>query len=196
MPNRPNFLILSAAALLLAIAASLWLKRPKPPTSPPPLVVRTCANPPPAGRIISEGRTSAKPPLQFSVSQVRLHVSEGAADAPPFSYGADITIANTDSRLRIVFLGHLDSKAEQVFSKYFETRKVLNAAGKTIGEDKWGYTEERFVWRAVRFAGHDFAAYHLTDAKDAQLFDQIISTACFASTPDNSPAATTDPSPH
>jgi len=66
-----------------------------------------------------------------------------------------------------------------VFSKHIEQRVVHYSYGSVVSMERWGYLKTGDRWRYVKFAGGGEAGYLPTHEKNAQLFDQIINSACF-----------------
>jgi hypothetical protein len=77
-----------------------------------------------------------------------------------------------------------DSKiAWPVFSEHMEERDVRNIYGNVLGKERWGYFKTGDRWRLIKFAGKEEVGYPPMPLKEAQLFDQVISSACFSAAP-------------
>jgi hypothetical protein len=81
-------------------------------------------------------------------------------------------------------------------SAFAGTRRIADDKGKTIGQESWGYWGQGQRWRRVHLLGQaqakygsknemDACDYGSVQAPDAALFDQIISSACWSSSPDD-----------
>jgi len=62
-------------------------------------------------------------------------------------------------------------------------RIIVGDQGHSVGEDDWGYLEPERRWRRARFQGWVQAEYGFVNANDADLFDEIIKSACLLPPP-------------
>jgi hypothetical protein len=127
--------------------------------------------------------------IQFDVPTDQVNMSEGTQDAAPFSHGFRLDI-HGKAALSVSFgpeerPGYespaLDRAA--VFSSHLEKRNILDSSGALIGEDSWGYMSARERWRRIRLRGPVYASYDHADESNSAVFDRIISSACFLSSP-------------
>lgn len=125
--------------------------------------------------------------LQFDVPVESVRVHEGDQDTPPFAYGFDIRLqAGGESYLEISFGPLSDSPdvdRKRAASERIVKRTIVDDQGHSVGEDNWGYLEPERRWRRARFQGWVQAEYGFVNGKDADLFDQIIKSACLLSSP-------------
>lgn len=66
-----------------------------------------------------------------------------------------------------------------VFSEHFERRHVADARGRVIGEDRWGYLDPEKRWRKINLQGVSAKYVRLLES-EAQVYDRILSSACFS----------------
>jgi hypothetical protein len=177
------------AVLLSPVAVYLALRRPPPPpyTSPPTVVVSVCRDP-------SPGVRRAGFDIKFDVPEGRLALHSGFSDMPPGErYGVTVK-QGSEASLEIWECSVFDEKELQVwpvFSDHVEERAVRSADGHPVGYDRWGYWKDYDDgwghgkggkhWRRVKF-GREEVGYPPTLDREAQLFDQVISSACLQST--------------
>jgi hypothetical protein len=166
------------------------LRGGKTPVAPAVPVVTSCKKPGAGVRRI--GRSV----FQFDVPVKDFTISQFDADAPPV-YGFRLKPRNGASFLDIswndpeVGMESIKPLADPAltFSGPVEKRKILNDEGTTVGEDTWGYWGNGESWRRVRLRGTvvarygsinagDAARYGSVHQKEAELFDQIINSAC------------------
>jgi len=57
-------------------------------------------------------------------------------------------------------------------------RDVRDAHGDVVGKDRWGYVKNGDRWRLVKSFGGEEAGYPPTPLREAQSFDEILSSAC------------------
>lgn len=178
---------LVGAVMVTPVAAYLALRHPPPPVTPPPaVVVSVCQD------VASGVRRAAKDlEIEFDISEPNLvldHGGVGWTDNP--LPGHVITVKNRGSVAMYISRWHLDDLDKNskfvwpMFSEHVEERDVHNAHGGVVGEDHWGIWERGKRWRFVKFAGGlEEVGYPPTPANEAQLFDQVISSACFSAGP-------------
>ena len=122
--------------------------------------------------------------LEFDVSTKDFSVTEGTTDAAPVVHGFDLAPKQSKATLEIEFGGRsMESIAPDpalTFLNQVVRRPIFDDKGKQIGEDEWGYRDTGERWRHLRFTGIGTAKYGLVDTRDAEKFDQIINSACFA----------------
>jgi hypothetical protein len=175
---------LVGGAVVCATAVYLALRRSPPPPSPPPaVVVSICRDPAPGVRRVGSG-------IAFDVPVAGFALRSGMPDAGPPMYVHDVTVERgSPNPLEIsdqVYFERALQSAWPVFSEHVEERDVRNVHGHVVGKDRWGCfrTGRRWKrWRFVSFDGGEEAAYPPTSDREAQLYDQIISSACSPATP-------------
>jgi hypothetical protein len=120
--------------------------------------------------------------LQFDIPVNEVRVHEGAADMPPFEYGFGIRPqAGGESLLRITYgpqQNSMDVDRRRASSVRIVKRIIVDGQGRSVGEDDWGYPDPEKRWRRARFQGWVEAEYGFVNKKDADLFDQVINSAC------------------
>ena len=125
--------------------------------------------------------------LQFDVPVKSVSVHEGAEDAPPFAYGSGIrSQAERESFLEISYgpqRNWPDVDRKRAGSVRVVKRIIVDDQGHPVGEDNWGYLEPERRWRHTRFQGWVQAEYGFVNGKDADLFDEIIKSACLLPPP-------------
>src|SRR5215469_657624 len=172
------FLVLSLGYLHLSGRTS-----EKPPTVATPLspIVSVCKEVVPGMNRIG-ARPGDRYMLQFDVPVKSVSVHEGEEDAPPFAYGFGIRPqAGGESFLEISYgpqRNWWDVDRKRAASERVAKRIIVDDQGRSVGEDDWGYLEPERRWRRARFQGWVQAEYGFVNAKDADLFDEIIKSAC------------------
>lgn len=174
--------VTAAVILLSLVSIYVFMHVSKKPITPGVPVVSVCKELVPGMRRIGDRNG-----LQFDVPVRNFTVHEGWSDAAPFTHGFDLRPQNSESLLDISLGGRRLENAEadprQVFSTHVEKRTIFNDKGRAIGKDDWGYLKSGERWRKVQFGGGDGAGYGFVNEKDAELFDQIINSACFLPSP-------------
>jgi len=121
--------------------------------------------------------------LQFDVSTRDFTITEGTTDTAPILHGFDLVPKGRKANLEIEFgersMESIAADPALIFMKHIEKRSIFDDKGKPIGEDEWGYRDTGERWRRLRFTGIGTAKYGLVDTREAELFDQIINSACF-----------------
>lgn len=182
-PNRlpAKALTISAALVFLVVSFLLILdftgisfaRRPTPPALP---IVSTCRDLAPGmSRIGEPGK------LQFDVLAEDFQIQEGNTDAPPLVHGLDLSYRDGKSSLEINYGPSLHNWLDhlaRVFPSHTEERTILDNTGQRVGTDEWEYVSGGKRRRKIHFRGFVTAIYPFVDAQEAQIFDQVINSAC------------------
>jgi hypothetical protein len=194
----PAWLIstLGGAVMVSAIAAYLVLRHPSPPPSPPPaIVVSAC-------RDLAPGMRRVGFDTHFDVPETGFNLRIGRNDMPPQVFYC-VRVKNGTADTMEMSSGPLLfeavwSSAYPVFSDRvdpalasgplgspngYQERDVRNVHGRVVGQDRWGHFKKGERWRLVKFVSGERVGYPPTPDNEAQLFDQIISSACFPPAP-------------
>jgi hypothetical protein len=126
-------------------------------------------------------------PIKFDVPECTLTVVDTESDSP----GEKLYyIWVKNSRSIPMWISELEFyyltpsfQGWRTFSEHIEKGVVRNVNGRIVGEDHWGVWKEGERWRLVVFPGHEEVGYPPTPNKQAELFDQVISSACFSASP-------------
>lgn len=188
LPSRvlPVWLIstLVGVAVISPIVAYLALRHPPARApSPPAVVVSVCRDLAPGMR-----RAARDLDIKFDVPESRLVLDCGGhcwSDSP--LPGHDLTLKSH----RSIFMTMSRWSQDQadidrdlvrwtLFSEHAEQRDVRSVNGDVVGKDHWGIWKDHERWRLVIFDSGEWAEYRPTPNKEAQLFDQVISSACFS----------------
>jgi len=125
--------------------------------------------------------------LQFDVPIKSVSVHDGDQDMPPFAYGFGIRPqARGESFLEISYgpqSNWPDVNRKRAASARIMKRIIVDDLGHSVGEDDWGYLEPERRWRRARFQGWVQVEYGFVKANDADLFDEIIKSACLLPSP-------------
>lgn len=125
--------------------------------------------------------------VQFDVPVKSVRVHEGDQDMPPFAYGFGIRPrAGGESFLQISYgpqRNWPDVDRKRAVSARIVRRVIVDDQGRSVGEDEWGYLDPDRRWRRTRFQGWVQAEYGFVSGKDADLFDEIIKSACLQPSP-------------
>jgi hypothetical protein len=70
--------------------------------------------------------------------------------------------------------------AYPIFSQHVGERTIRDAKRRSFGTDRWGYLQSGERWRYVKFSTGDRAGYEPLPPRQADLLDQIVSSACFS----------------
>jgi len=188
----PWFIAITAFVLLFS--TYLLLHAGKKPVAPEVPVVSGCKKLGPGMRRI--GRFG----FQFDIPVEGYTITNFDSDAPPV-YGFRLRPPNSGSFLDLSWGPEVGIEGMRpavdpalIFSGPVENRKILDDAGNPVGEDSWGYWDNREFWRRVRLRGSvvarygpinrgDVASYGSVHQREAELFDQIINSACIGSSP-------------
>lgn len=167
------------------IAAYLVLRhRPRAAAPPPVVVVSECQNVVPGMYRVARALHGGFP-IRFDVRESSLVVIYPIPDTssqdvyyvkPKSNRAITLQISNGE----LYGLERDLRSAWPVFSEYVEQRDVHSANGQVVGEDHWGVWSGPKRWRVVKFRTGEEVGYPPTPAKEAALFDQVISSACFA----------------
>src|SRR5690349_13139141 len=145
-----------------------------------------------------------KVPFRFDVPTEDFAISENCTDAFPLICGYAIKPKSGTDYLDISWGQETIEKrppdpirdSSGIDSSAFAgKRRIADAEGKTIGEESWGYWGQGEHWRRVHLLGRvqarygsknemDARSYGSVHARDAALFDQIINSVCWSSSPD------------
>jgi len=186
---------LVGAAMISPIIAYLLFRRP--PSPPTAVVVSGCRDLAPGMR-----RVSGYLGIKFDVPEPAFDLNSGTSDMPPQTF-YDVTVKNRSTATLQISEGperveEAWKSAWPVFSKHidpalasgplaspegYEERDVRNVYGRVVGKDRWGDWKRGERWRFVEFGLREEAGYLPTPLKEAQLLDQVISTACFSAAP-------------
>lgn len=191
-----------SVVVIISIVAYLALRRPSPspyPPPPPAVVVSECRAVPPGVDRLDPGTLY----IRFDIPEATFAVSSELPDMFPLTPVYCVTpkkagahtmqIANgstdfgealrrawpflTAHFYRALPAGPLDS-----LNGYGE-RYVRDVHGDVVGKDRWGYVKNGNRWRLVKSFYGEEAGYFPTPLREAQLFDQIISSACVLAAP-------------
>lgn len=182
---------LAGAAMLSAVTAYMVLRRPPPLASPPLIVVSPC-------RDVPSGMQRGGFEVKFDVPEACCTLDSVVRDMlPEVIFG--VRIKTRDNEFMEIRVGHVDFEAElssrwTLTSDRVEKRAVRDSRGDWVGEDHWGHWKGRVdqwghwvsgkSWRYVTFArGGTAVGYLPTADREAQVFDSIISSACFSAIP-------------
>jgi hypothetical protein len=192
--RSPPWLIVAVVALALLVLGLgyLYLFRTasqKAPTVEVPTlpVVSACKEPAPGTE-----RIGAIPwnryMLQFDISLDKATIHEILTDSPPIDARQfSITPTNSISGLKISYGSQNNDvilDRGRAVSARIVKRIIVDDHGRSVGEDDWGYLDPERRWRLARFQGWVQAEYGFVNRKDAELFDQIINSACLLSGPE------------
>lgn len=175
-----------AAAVVCPLAVYVALRISRPAVSPPPeLVISACRDLPPGVHRIGFDIMFYVPGMEFTIRTVR-------GDTPPSIeyYVATTNRGATRSLLHMLEISVWGLAFERqlefawpVFSEHVEERNVPTAQGGVAGTDRWGYLKTGERWRFIRFGRTEEVGYLPVPDREAKLFDDIISSACFPATP-------------
>lgn len=118
----------------------------------------------------------------FDASDSLFSVHESIRDMPPGKLYV-VTLKNGSNKMIIWHDDDIFSELKfgfPVISKCAQKREIRSANDRIVGEDSWGYLTDGDQWRYVRFSVGDALGYQPVSAKQAALFDQVISSACIS----------------
>ena len=172
--------------LLSLLAVYLALRRPRR-APPPPVVVADCRDVAPGMRRVGRGFLGDLR-IKFDVPEATLAVDPYVSDTfPAVFYVVVRNHGSTKLWISEERLGYeLDRGSElswPLFSDHVEETDVRNVRGAVLGKDHWGIWKNGERWRVVIFDGGEEVGYPPTPFKQAALFDQVISSACFSAAP-------------
>jgi hypothetical protein len=138
--------------------------------------------------------------IKFDVPEADFDLHSGMSDMPPQRFycvtlrnRSAITMEISNGSIGVawkfpwpVFSDHFDGAlASGLLSSPdgYKERAVRNVYGKVVARDCWGMWKNGQCWRFVRFDSGEEVGYLPTPDKQARLFDQIISSACFSPAP-------------
>jgi len=191
--------------MTLSIVAYLALRRPPPspyPPPPPPVVVSEC-HALPSGTYRLETNALDTLEIQFDVPDATFAINTWLPDVPPITPEYRVTPKKGGANTMEVANGHTDfgetlRRAWPFLTAHFDRalppepldslngygeRDVRDVHGDVVGKDRWGYVRNGDRWRLVKSFGGEEAGYPPTPEKEARLFDQIISSACYSPRP-------------
>jgi hypothetical protein len=176
--RTPRFWIIATVGILVLCAAYSCFIDSKKPLAPPVPVVSACKE-------LSPGRTriGEQNGFQFDVAAKNFAISEGTQDMPPAEHGFRLRSRNSGSLLDISFrqfpMQSMAAEPALTFSNHVEKRDILDDTGHSVGEDYCGYLKTGECWRQARlFKGGVVAKYSFVNKQEAELFDQVIGSAC------------------
>jgi len=182
----PMWLIftLLGAGILSPIAAYLLLRHPPRPSLPPAIVVSNCGDLAPGVRRAGFTRWAMK----FDVPEAGFTLQSQLLDMPIETLHCVCITHSAANGALLISESRIPGERElqsqwPVFSERVEERDVRNTSGRVAGKDRWGYFRSGAqwkCWRLVTFAAGGEAGYLPTPPEVAQLFDQVISSACFS----------------
>jgi len=70
--------------------------------------------------------------------------------------------------------------AYPTFSQHVGERIMRDSEGRSFGTDRWGYLQSGERWRYVKFSTGDRVGYEPLPPRQADVLDQIVSSACFS----------------
>jgi hypothetical protein len=170
-----RLLVVAFASCLVCLIFSCSRQVTDPPQA---VVVSACAD-----TIAGNHRLAAEFGLQFDAPEDRFRVKKGQRDMPPgLAYAvtpngytdAKLVISGDDGDFRELELAY------PTFSKQVGERTMRDAKGRNFGSDRWGYLQSGERWRYVKFATGDRVGYEPLPPRQADLLDQIVSSACFS----------------
>jgi hypothetical protein len=172
----------ASTAIIVVCVAYLYLAREKP-SAPPILHLSACKGVERGARRIGDQYG-----IQFDIPEKSFAIAEGTSDAIPVMRGFHIKPQNSSSALEIYFgqrpLQTMVSNSALTFSRHVDKRSVFDATGHVVGQDYWGYLGTGERSREVQFFhGGAIAKYQFISRREADLFDSVISSACFLSPP-------------
>lgn len=168
-----------ALGMLLCCGAYLYFLAMKKPRTPPIIVVSKCKLPSVGMQRIQVGDN-----FTFLVSASTL-ISKGQMDdTPPFTERFCLKAKNSKSILTVSLhdaegFGGAPVDPMLVFSEHSERRHVVDATGRVVGEDYWGYLDPEKLWRKIHLEGVS-AKYGPVTKSEAQYYDRILSSVCFS----------------
>lgn len=168
-----------ALGMLLCCSAYLCFLAMKKPLAPPIIVVSDCKLP-----SVGMQRIQVADDFTFLATHSTLICKGQMDDTPPFTQRFCLKTENSKSVLTISLHdaeGFRGSPVDPmlVFSEYSERRHVVDATGRVIGEDDWGYLEPEKRWRKIHLEGV-IAKYGPVTKSEAQNYDRILSSVCFS----------------
>jgi len=148
-------------------------------TDPP----RAVAVSPCADTIAGAHRLAGNFGLRFDVPEDRFRIKNGQRDMPPERLYVVTPNGHADAKL-VVSPDPGDFRDLEVayptFSQHVGERTMRDAEGRSFGMDRWGYLQSGERWRYVKFSTGDRVGYEPLPPRQADLLDQIVSSACFS----------------
>jgi hypothetical protein len=148
-------------------------------TAPPRAVaVSACAD-----TIAGAHRLAGRFGLRFDVPEDRFTAKKGQRGMPPEMLYVVTSNGHADAKL-VVSRDDGDFRdlelAYPTFSQHVGERTMRDAEGRSFGTDRWGYLLSGERWRYVKFSTGDSLGYEPLPPRQADLLDQIVSSACFS----------------
>lgn len=172
-------LLMAVVGISLCGGAFLYFRFVRKRHAPATIVVSECKSASAALRKIQVGDNFA-----FFANTSTLIYKGQMDDTPPFTQRFCVKSRNSKSPLTIslhepLAFGGTPVDPMLVFSEHSEKRHVVDDAGRVIGEEYWGYLDSEKRWRKVRLEGVS-AQYGPVTKSDAEIYDRILSSACFS----------------
>jgi hypothetical protein len=178
-PRVARLAILATIAIALVCLGYFRVIAYKKPHAPKPPTIAVCEPLKPGIRRLGDPYG-----FQFDVSVQDFSIVEGTQDMPPFAHGFAAIPRNSMSALNISYgsgegLRGANPDPIFTFSEHWEKRDIINDKRQVVGEDYWGYLDRQKIWRRIHLKGRVNARYDSVNQRDAELFDKVISSACF-----------------
>jgi hypothetical protein len=124
--------------------------------------------------------------LRFDAPEKVFTIREAQRDMPPeIAYVVTLN-GRADAKL-VVSPDSGDFRDLEVayppFSKNVEERTVQDTKGRNFGTDRWGHLQNGERWRYVKFTTGDRVGYGPLSPREADLLDQVVSSACLLPAP-------------
>lgn len=171
-PKQPVLTVLAALILCAVAIYSFLVRDPHPPGD---IVISTCRDLAPGIR-----RITSDFGIHFDVSERAFTVNAATNDMPPERF----YVLRLKDSAAVMVIAHDDGiwddlkNAFPVFSRRIEERTIRTANRRSIGTDHRAYLRSGERWRYVRFSTGDAVGYRPIPPKEAELFDQVIGSAC------------------
>jgi hypothetical protein len=125
--------------------------------------------------------------IKFDVPESTFYGETGPTDNPLPEHGVAVKHGSASTlRMSQWRLDDLDRRLQlewPMFSKHVEERDVRDSHGGVVGKEHWGVWKDGVRWRLVTFDEGGEVGYPPTPIREAQLFDQVIGSACFSAGP-------------
>jgi len=198
-----KLIIVATGVLLLAVAYLQFRSDKTKPLAPKVPVVSSCKELKPEMRRIAVGpglrwrAVGTQADFQFDIPIERFTPIKdlSPSDTPVGPSGFSLRLRNSASLLEIWWNPESDESMKPavnpalIYSGPVENRRIFDDKGSPVGEDSWGFWGDGEFWRRVRLRrsvivrygsinSGDVASYGSVHEKDAELFDQVISSVC------------------
>jgi hypothetical protein len=131
------------------------------------------------GSVPAAHRFTAEFGLGFDAPENVFAVKKVQRDMPPELY---VVTLNGHAKAKLMISADDDFRDLEVayptFSKNVEERIVQDSKGHNFGMDRWGYLQNGERWRYVKFNTGDSVGYEPLPARQADLLDQVVNSAC------------------